>query len=235
MTDMMEGKTTRVARTGFRASLLVPSLILGLAITLGACSTKKASFDSGLPGMRTGMVVEAVTPRGPYLEAKLKMEHRDLEAYVLPTDECRAVFQVSETVSHVASGPQGRYRRGDNQCDGLGVGNLEFWRDRTRRTTKRGIPREQASFRVLYSDDEVALLRGTFPLASYLGFSGASDVVAVVPRSPECEGTIEKGVASMEFRGKGKRVLSLLGGKEPCLVRGLIQPPSQTPPAESAE
>jgi hypothetical protein len=230
--DTMEGKSTRVARTGFRASLLAPLLIPVLTLTLGACSTKKAAFDSGLPGIRTGMVVEAVSPRGPYLEAKLKMEGHDLEAYVLPSDECRAVFQVSETLSHVASGPQGSYRRGDHQCDGLGIGNLEFWRDRSRRTTKAGIPRAQASFRVLYSDDEVALLRGSFPLAKYMGFTGVNDLVVVVPRSPECEGSIEKGVASMEFRGKGNRALSLLGGKEPCQMRGLIQPPPQAAPAE---
>jgi len=76
----------------------------------------------------------------------------------------------------------------------------------------------------------VALLRGNFPLAGYLGFAGVSDVVAVVPQSPECQGSIESGVASMEYRGKGSRALVLLGGDAPCQMRGLIQPPSQSIP-----
>lgn len=229
---MIEIRTARVARAGPRTLIPALPLVLASGLALGTCSAEKVRFDSGLPGMRTAMRVEAVSTRGPYLEAKLKMEERDLEAYVLPTDACRAVFQVSETVSHVASGSQGRYRRDDHVCEGLGVGNLEFWRDRNRRTAKAGVPRAQASFRVLYSDDEVALLRGNFPLAGYLGFTGVSDLVAVVPRGPACEGSIAKGVASMEYRGKGRRVLSLLGGGEPCPIRGLIQPPSQSAPAE---
>ena len=232
---MIESRSTRVARIGLHTSHLVTVFLLVLAFALGACSAEKARFDSGLPGMKTGMVVAAVASRGPYLEAKLRMEGHDLEAYALPSDECRAVFQVSETLSHVASGPQGRYRRGDHQCDGLGVGNLEFWRDRSRRTSQAGIPRAQASFRVLYSDGEVALLRGRFPLAGYLSFTGASDVVAVVPRSPECEGPIEKGVASMEYRGKGNRALTLVGSNGLCQIRGLIQPPPQAAPAKAAE
>jgi hypothetical protein len=229
-TKMTRESNTGIARLGLLRLLPLAVAVLAVVLSFGGCSVKKAAFDSGLPGIRTGMAVEAVSPRGPYLEAKLELESRDLEAYVISSDECRAVFQVSETVDHVASGPQGLYRRGEQECQGVGIGNLEFWRDQNRRTAKAGIPRAQATYRVLYSDHEVALLRGNFPLAGYLGFTGVSDVVAVVPQSPECQGPIESGVASMEYRGKGKRALVLLGGDTPCHMRGLIQPPSQSIP-----
>ena len=86
------------------------------------------------------------------------------------------------------------------------------------------MPRKQASYKVLARYDDVTLLRGSFPLAGYVGFTGGLDYVAVVPNSEECRDPIEKGVSSMEYRGKGKRALSLVGARGLCRIDGLAQP-----------
>jgi hypothetical protein len=189
-----------------------------------------SKFNAGLPSLRTQMNVDAVTERGPYLEAALSFESKTMWAYSAPSDDCRAVFEVGASVSYVESGPVGRFHRDDLRCQMLGVGNLELWRDRSSRATAGGIPRAQANFNVLHADEEVTLLRGQFPLASSVGFGGGLDLVAVVENTKNCERPIEKGTASMEYRGKGKRALSLVGPSGLCRIRGLIQPlPSSQP------
>jgi hypothetical protein len=208
-----------------------------VASSLAACAgmeapkaKEKSKFDSGLPGMRTNMSVDAVTDRGPYLEAALSFEKSALWAYTAPSENCRALFQVGTSAKYVDNGPLGQFRRDELECQVLGIGNLELWRDRNRRATAAGIPRAQANFKILHADDEVTLLRGQFPLASSVGFSGGLDLVAVVENTKNCEGPIASGTASMEYRGKGKRAISLVGKSGLCRVRGLIQPlPSAQP------
>jgi len=184
----------------------------------------KAGFDSGIPTMRTTMKVAALRELGPYLVADLSFKNSQMQAYVAPSEGCREVFTVGEDVAYVNNGPLGVYRRGDVKCQMLGVGNLELWRDRNSRTSARGVPRKQASFKVLASDESVTMLRGLFPLAGYVGFSGGLDYVAVVANSDECRGPIEKGVSSMEYRGKGQRALSLVGKSGLCKIEALAQP-----------
>jgi hypothetical protein len=134
-------------------------------------------------------------------------------------------------------------RAGEAECQVYGVGNLRLWRDRrasSARDSTRTLPRSPASFRTLYRDDAVALLRGSFPQAARLGFRGFADLVAVVPIEPVCEKPISDGVASMEFRPSGQRALSLVGANGLCTIIGLVNPlpesqprqeaPSQTPP-----
>jgi hypothetical protein len=206
-----------------RARTIATALVI--AATLGACTKARTGFDAALPGTQTPQTVTAVTMRGPYLEASLRMDQYTLEAWVLPSEACAAVFEVGADVRYAESGPLGTYRRGDLECQALGAGNLELWRDRSSRATPAGVPRAEASFQVLHADDEVALLRGSFPLAGQLGFTGSSDLVAVVPRVEECEAPIAKGVASLEYRGKGPRALSLVGERGLCVIRALVQPP----------
>jgi len=207
--------------------IVTTALIAGL---ICACTKARTGFDAALPGARTPQTVTAVAARGPYLEATLRMDQYSLEAWVLASETCVAVFEVGSEVVYVESGPLGSYRRGELECQSYGAGNLELWRDRSRRATPAGVPRAQASFRVFHADADVALLRGSFPLAGELGFTGPNDLVAVVPRSEECEGPIAKGVASMEYRGKGPRALSLVGEGGLCVIRGLVQPPPQAEP-----
>ena len=74
------------------------------------------------------------------------------------------------------------------------------------------------------------MLRGMFPLSGYVGFGGGEDLIAVVHDTEECKAPIESGVASIEYRGKGKRALSIVGKSGLCEIRGLIQPPPQATP-----
>jgi len=228
--DMVRSARGGVSRHARRVGRVLTALLLagpGTVACAGAEIPKAketSKFNAGLPGMRTEMNVDAVTERGPYLEATLSFESKTMWAYSAPSDDCRAVFEVGASVKYVDSGPVGRFHRDELRCQMLGVGNLELWRDRNMRATAGGIPRAQANFELLHADEEVTLLRGQFPLASAVGFGGSLDLVAVVENTKNCARPIEKGTASMEYRGKGKRALSLVGSSGLCRIRGLIQP-----------
>jgi hypothetical protein len=86
------------------------------------------------------------------------------------------------------------------------------------------VPRTQATFRTLYKDADVVLLRGRFPLASRIGWSGGQDTVVVVGNVERCRGPVERGVASMEYRPGSRNALALVGTTGLCRIDGLIQP-----------
>jgi hypothetical protein len=202
------------------------ALLLSLA-SLTGCSEgrrSKIALDSGLPLMRSGMTVAEVQARGPYLEAVMLIDNAQLPVYAAPGDACHLVFESGEKVTYIDSGPLGRFRRADTSCQILGVGNLELWRDRNRRASAGGVPRAQAIYRTIARDDDFVLLRGQFPLAGAVGFSGGMDIVAVVPNDDMCSTPLKAGVASMEYRGKGRRALSLVGSRGLCRIHGLILP-----------
>jgi hypothetical protein len=86
------------------------------------------------------------------------------------------------------------------------------------------VPRAQASLREeLYRDDELVLVKGRFPLASYVGWSGGSSTIAVLPVGGVCEAPIRDGVASLEYRDSGDRVLSLVTSDGLCSLIGLVK------------
>jgi hypothetical protein len=94
------------------------------------------------------------------------------------------------------------------------------------------IPSAAASYRKVYEDDEVAFLRGNFPLAGRLGFRGLGDAIAVVPKIPICQDPIERTNATLEYFPGGRNVLTLGSKDGRCNVEGLIQPlgPPQAAP-----
>lgn len=207
------------------------AVMLGLAAALAHPGAAMATdLAPGLSKQRTSMTVSAVTPRGPYLEAELDMSGKVFFGYALPSEACSGVFEPAAEVVYVDSGPLGWFERGELRCQLLGVGNLRIWRDRSRRSSAQLAPRSQASYRLIHRDDEVALLRGVFPQASRLGFSGSSDLVAIVPVSDVCSGPIERNTSSLEYRDKGANVLALVGADGLCNLRGLAQPPPQVQP-----
>ncbi|MBW2275392.1 MAG: hypothetical protein JRG96_19165 [Deltaproteobacteria bacterium] len=218
-------------RPGLRSWALLAPLALGLVAVAPACSSKdKVAFDSGIPTIRSSMQVVSVREFGPYLEAHLTLDHWELEAYALPSEVCRGVFVPGESIRYVDDGPLGSYMRAEDRCQALGIGNLELWRDRSSRSTRSHesiIPRSQATYRLVYSDPEFVLLRGFFPQARQLRFANADDIVAVVPVDEVCSGPIKSGVASMEYRSKGRRALTLVGSNGLCVIRGLVMPPAQ--------
>lgn len=210
-------------------------LLLALAITAAGCQSR-TGLAPGLFGMRTDMKVLGTSTLGPYLAARLDMNGKTLEAYTLPTETCTGVFAEGAEVVYVDTGPQGVYRRGDLECQALGVGNLLVWRDRSRHSSKEIAPRTQAAFHVIHRGDEFALLRGQFPGARRIGFTGDYDLVAVIPVSGECAAILDQRAASLEYRDKGPRVLSLVGPSGLCEVHGLAQPPPRhTPPDQAGQ
>jgi len=219
------------------------------ALLAGGCATtdeakekraqkvQKAGFDSGVPSMRTGMPVERVVERGGYLEAHMLLGDRLLADYTAPTENCRAVFVEGEEVVYVDNGPRGVYRRGESECQSLGMGNLVLWRDRSIRSTRGGsvIPRQPAWFKVTYEDSEVLYLRGSFPLASRFGFTEPRDLTAIVPNIPICQGAVEGGNSSMEYRSKGPQAYTLTGPNGLCLIQGFAAPLRSAPPVPAPE
>jgi len=229
----------RMGGRRLRAPALLAAFALCGVLTAPACSSgSKVAFDSGIPTIRSSMQVVKVEELGPYLQAHLTLDHWELEAYSLPSELCRSVFVPGETIQYVDDGPIGAYVRGEDRCQALGVGNLELWRDRSSRSARSNtsvIPRSQATYRKMVSTPEVVLLRGFFPLARQLRFFGADDVVAVVPVSEVCSGPIESGVASMEYRSKGRQALTLVGSNGLCVIRAFVMPPAQGKPIKDLE
>ncbi|MBW2229231.1 MAG: hypothetical protein JRG92_02580 [Deltaproteobacteria bacterium] len=210
-----------------RTWLLIAMIGLCAAQSIPLGRAAAADLSPGLSKTQTDMTVHEVNDRGPYIEARLDMSGKDFFAYALIGDDCRSIFQPGAKVTYIDSGPLGEFERAGFHCQVLGVGNLRIWRDRKVRSASQLAPRSQASYQLIHRDDDVALLRGTFPQAARLGFSGSSDLIAIVPVSEVCEGPIASGTASIEYRPKGKRVLSLVGKNGLCDLRGLAQPPPQ--------
>jgi hypothetical protein len=122
----------------------------------------------------------------------------------------------------------GRFEREGQSCDSVGFGDPLIRRARQPRAgTLQGVPvpREQATYRILYEDADVVLLRGRFPLAFTIGWTGGGDTVAAVENVDRCRGPVEARVASMEYRPAGPNTLALIGDGGLCRIEGLIQPP----------
>ena len=212
--------------------LLLSTLLMAMGLTSGCAMESSKRFAPGLSGVRTILTVQSTSMLGPYLAAHLELNGQPFDAYVMPSDACRAVFKAGEQVTYVDNGPQGVYHRGDARCQGMGVGHLLIWRNRRRHYTAAPVPRTQVTYRMIYKGDQYALLRGQFPGVGYIGFSNTYDLVAVVPIGGECAPLLDQINARMEYRGKGNRVYSLVGRTGLCDVHGFAQPPPQTPIAE---
>lgn len=214
------------------AARILPVAVLLLALVGTGCQSK-SGLAPGLSGMRTDMTVLGTASLGPYRVAHLDMNGKALDAYVLPSEACNDVFETGATVTYVDNGPQGVYQRGDARCQGMGVGNLLVWRNRSRNSSPVPVPRTQVSFHVIARGDQYALLRGQFPGAAIIGFTGDYDIVAVVPEGGECASILEQRTASMEYRDKGSRVFSLIGKTGLCDIHGFAQPPPPQPATEA--
>jgi hypothetical protein len=169
--------------------------------------------------------VEEVTDRAGFLDTVLRGENLVRRLYFPPTETCQAILVRDADVEYVRSGRWGVVRSEAEVCEPVGIGLLAQWRDRSNRPVGRRTPRGQATFTVFYQDEEVALARGRFPVANFLGWVGADDTIAVIPRRPECRGPLESGASTMEFRISGRHALLLAPGQNPCPIVGLIRPP----------
>ncbi len=203
------------------------------AALLGCQSSPDYPLSPGLSDMRTGMTVVSSRPLGPYLEATLDMSGKTINAYVIPSQACSDVFTAGQQIEYVDNGPQGIYRHGDARCQGMGVGNLIVWRNRSEHSTTELAPTSQVAFRVIHKDAEYALLRGQFPGANLIGFTGDNDLVAVIPVTGECERIPHRRVATMQYQEAGSPAYALMGPSGLCVIQGFAQPPPQVPTPDS--
>jgi len=204
------------------------ALTLLLASALLACqSSPNYPLAPGLSGMRTAMTVVGTHPLGPYLDATLDMSGTMIHAYVLPGTACDDVFTKGETVNYVDNGPQGVYTRGDARCQSYGVGNLIVWRNRSQNASNAIQPTSQAAFRTIHRGSDYALLRGQFPGANRIGFTGDYDLVAVIPVTGECSRIPDQRAATMQYQDKGSPAFALMGPSGLCVIEGFAMPPPQ--------
>jgi len=215
-------KVVRGANASARVGTSAASWLLA-AVVLGGCSS------AILAGGDAGYEVSMVSQRGPYLDAVIRRSDEELRFYFPDDESCRATVAPKARVEYVNVGRLGRVRRAGEECEAIGVASLPAWLKRRPRPRAAPKPRAQAAYRLGYEDSEVFLARGDFPLARLIGWSGASDVVAVLPRSETCRAAIERGGASMEFSALAQQPFWLLLADERCPIIGFVQPLAGAP------
>lgn len=205
-------------RRATRASSGRAAAWLLAAALLAACASVK------LPRRVASWEVTASSQRGPYLDAVIQGPGETLRFY-FPNDEtCRETLAPETRVEYRRLGRLGTVRRADESCEAIGVASLRAWLSRRPRPRVKQKPRAQATFRLSYEDSEVLLARGDFPLAGLIDWTGASDTMAVLPRSEVCLAAAERGVASMEFSNLAPEPFWLVIADDRCPIRGFVQP-----------
>ncbi len=190
-----------------------------------SCNTERALYQMGIPGVGTAFGVTRAEERGGFIDATLAGAAGVLRLFAPPSEVCRRVLAPEASVEFAMEGA-GRLTREGESCDAAGIGPLEELRRRRGNPAGLIVPRAQASYRVVYGDAAGIFLRGRFPLASLLGWSGGDDSIAVVSASPVCREVAARGVASLEYRARGKVALLLVATPEPCVIEALIRPPA---------
>jgi hypothetical protein len=210
---------------------LALAIALAAAVGIAGCSSWRGkTWQLGMGGFGMELMVAHLDERGPYLDAGLTGHGLNLRSFVPTSDVCRAVLRPEAVVGYAERGVGGRFERDGQSCDAVGYGDPLI---RAARQPRAGnlrdspIPRAQATFRTIYEDADVVLLRGRFPLAAKIGWAGGEDSVVVVDNVARCRGPVEKGVASMEYRPAGRNTLALVGDGCLCRIEGLILPLDQ--------
>ncbi len=191
----------------------------------GGTAASEAAAALGLPTPVAARVALLAERDGRYLDATVDTQRSNLR-FFFPTDEtCRRVVTGAAGATYTSTGPYGRLQRGGESCDPVGLLALAAWQNRRPRpSTSTPIPRDTATYEIVYSDEDVFFARGRFPLAGLIGWAGGYDTLAVFPNAPECEGLLSRGRASMEFRPTGKQPLVLLHDRQRCSFLGFALP-----------
>jgi len=211
-------------------SLRIGALLLTLLSVTAGCNPSRNLFLAGLPGVETRFRVVDVDERYGLLDVHLMGVGHDtrLRTFLPARPDCRAVVADRERVVRFEStGPAGALASDGAACDAVGIGSLADWRARRPDPVGLGatpIPREPASWRRVYADEETILLRGDFPLASLVGWTYVGDAIAVLPNRPPCREVAERQAGSLEYHPSGRPVLALVGDGGDCPIEGLVQP-----------
>ena len=221
--DPIPAPRRAVASRGLAGTLLLG--IVCVALLLG-CDPRRNLFLSGLPGVEAAMRVAEVHRRGEFLDATLFGSGVTLRTFVPATEACGRTLAPEAEVAFVRTGAAGKVRNAvqGTECGAVGIGTLSLWR-RGRPAGGPPVPRELASSRGVYRDDDVAFLRGRFPLAGLVGWTTLADTLAVVPRTPACDAVRAREAATLEYRPAGTPVLALVEAGGSCPILGFIRPP----------
>ena len=190
-------------------------------------SASQAAATLGLPTPVPAQVRLIAERDGRYLDVAVDTQRSALRFFFPASDTCRSVVTGSGEASYASHGPYGRLRRGDAHCDPVGLLALPAWQKRRPRQTSRGrspVPRDTARYQIVYGDEDVFFARGRFQLAAMVGWAGGYDTLAIFPNQPECEGLLERGHATMEYRDAGGQPLVLLDGRQRCPFLGFAMP-----------
>lgn len=198
-----------------------------LALDLAACATgERVAWESGLPWVKGSFQIDSLTPRAPFLDVTLSGGGIQRRVFSRDDEDCRAVFEVGASVSLARSDRFGPAERDGRSCTLVGIGDLEDWR--RSRSTGRGygespIQRSSVRLEIVKQDADYLYARGGFGIASLLGWSpGTDQVVALLPRSPECAALSEGGFRSVLFRDTGRPALGVVNGDFLCPIAGLV-------------
>jgi hypothetical protein len=217
-----------------RRALAIP---VALALLGAGCAGwRKTAWEAGLGSFASDLSVVGVSAHGDYLEATLVGHGLSLTVFTPNDAVCRAVLAPEASVDYVERGIAGRLEREGARCDAVGIGPPLVQRARQPRgqsLRSTPIPRAQATFGIVHADDELILLRGRFPLAHHVGWSGGDDSVVALPAEPVCRAAAGAGVASMEYRPAGRSALVLVGKDALCPIVGLMLPLG--PPAKEED
>jgi hypothetical protein len=208
-------------------------LVVVATLGVGCASWRKTAWQAGLGSFATDLDVVSVSTRGDYLDATLVGHGLSLTVFAPNSEACASVLAPEASVDYVERGIAGRLKRDGAVCDAIGYGAPLVQRARRPRgqdLRSTPVPRAQATFQTVHEDDEVILLRGRFPLASHVGWSGGEQAVVAVPNEPVCRAAAEGGVASMEYRPAGHTALVLVGRDALCPIIGLMLPVGAAPP-----
>jgi hypothetical protein len=198
---------------------------IGLLIVCAiGCNPAKTALQLGVPGASVDMNVAHVKLRDGFLDTQLHGDGFQLRTFLPASAACQRVVAGEARVQYRSSSSYGTLARGDDRCVASGIGSLREWRNRRPRETSRVIPSGRAEYRLVYQDEEVSFLRGTFPLVGLLGFTGMGDTIAVVPNTPLCMGPIGRNASTIEYFHGGPNVLTLSSSEGRCNIEGLIRP-----------
>jgi hypothetical protein len=191
---------------------------------LGAALGALLAGCSNLPGMPTSSSVTSVVERGPFLDTQITQGGKSRRYFAPQTEPCRGVLKPEAPIEYVALGPLGQLESGEVVCVPVGIGTLAAWRDQRPRPMVGPLPARQATYRLEYQDQDLAILRGRFPLLGLIAWPGLGDTLVVIPQTPACKPLMQRDTATIEYRVAGPDPYVLLSGDERCPVQGLIQP-----------
>jgi hypothetical protein len=133
---------------------------------IAACALGGAGLTgcANLPGSSTSSTVETVVERGPYLDVNVSRGGSTQRFFTPASEPCRSLLRAEAVVDHVSLGPLGQLQSSGVTCDPIGIGSLAAWSDQRPRLEMGPLPAPQASDRLEYQDENLAMLRGRFPL-----------------------------------------------------------------------